>query len=508
MYDKWFINKSNFSARDRLNLRKDWISIGLAKSCQIRSKLYIDWCGNKTASNWNLYIDYKRKLDPLLRKARFNHYNRKFNECQSDAKKTWQLINRILGRKRSNKLLTFPNNDAAHNFNHYFTNIAHELNSKAYGNIPVDQSFKEFMPNDSMVFFENCEFLCKDVKYFISKLNNSKSTYYSPRVLKLVNDALSPILAKLFNKYMGEGIFPDELKIAKIIPLYKNDGKVDDVSNYRPISMLPTFAKIFEKLIHKELSNFLDENNIINESQYGFRKKHSTFHALAHATENIYRSLDKKLHTLGIFVDYSKAFDTVSHSILLDKLSIYGIKGNMLQLMNSYLSDRKQYVYYGGQSSSLLDVKIGVPQGSVLGPLLFILFVNDISNVSDLAKFILFADDLNLFLSNPDRSVLYEQANQILDKLYDYCRANRLIINFKKCCYIEFKPTNNPDKKFLGIHGKEFKKVEKNEKCKFLGVYINQDLSWNDQTSHVISQVAKSCGAMYSIRVVVPHKFK
>ncbi len=267
--------------------------------------------------------------------------------------------------------------------------------------------------------------------------------------------------------------------------------------------MLPTFSKIFEKLIHKELTNFLAENNVINESQYGFRKKHSTFHALAHATENIYASLNKKLHTLGIFVDYSRAFDTVSHSILLKKLSTYGIRGNMLKLLTSYLSNRKQYVSYGGRSSTLLDITIGVPQGSVLGPLLFIIFVNDIVNVSHLAKFVLFADDLNLFLSHQNRDILYEQANEILGKLMNYCKANMLIINFEKCCYIEFKPDINSDVKFLGINDEEFEKVEE---CKFLGVRINQDMSWNDQLQNVIGQVAKACGSMYTIRTVVPQK--
>ncbi len=152
----------------------------------------------------------------------------------------------------------------------------------------------------------------------------------------------------------------------------------------------------------------------MNNSQYGFRKKHSTLHALINAANNVYQSIDNKHSTLGIFVDFSKAFDTINHSILFQKLETYGIRGNMLSLLKSYMSDRKQYVNYGSLNSSLLAISCGVPQGSVLGPLLFTIFINDITNISKLTKFVLFAEDLNLFISHRDRLTLYRLANQVL----------------------------------------------------------------------------------------------
>ena len=192
------------------------------------------------------------------------------------------------------------------------------------------------------------------------------------------------------------------------------------------------------------------------------------------------------------------------HNILLEKLKNYGIRGNVIKLLNSYLSDRFQYVSYGGFESCLLKITCGIPQGSVLGPLLFIIFINDLANVCELAKFILFADDLNLFLQSKDRNLLYKNANEVLSKIHDYCCLNRLVINFDKCCYMEFGSSTVPkNKKFIGILNNQFNQVDK---CKFLGVIINSNLTWNDHITNVITQVSKSCGSLYSISSIVPAK--
>ncbi len=505
MYDKWFVNTTHNTKRSSI-LRSDWISIGVAKSSDIKNSLYDKWVGNKTLTNWNIYIDYKRVFETIKNKEKFDHFDKCFKAKQCDLKKTWKLINGILGRKRSNKLLVFQGQNAAHNFNSYFVNIANDLVDKTYGNkiSHNDKGYHKYLPERNLNELSDFNFSSKDVCAIISKLNNGKGTYFSPRILKLISPNLSPILAEIFNKCVIDGYFPKELKIAKVIPLYKNKGSITDISNYRPISMLPDFSKIFEKLIHKQISNFFTNQNLFYNSQFGFRSKHSTVHALISAVENLHEAIEKKNCTLGIFIDFSRAFDTINHDILLDKLDNYGIRGNVLKLLTSYLSGRYQYVCYGGIESTLLKVTCGIPQGSVLGPLLFIIFINDIARVSDIAKFILFADDLNLFLENKDREVLYSDANKILYTIYEYCCCNRLVINFDKCCYIEFNGTNSRSSvKFLGILNNEFKPEEK---VKFLGVFINSKLTWDDQIANVITQVSKSCGSLYSLRKVVPPK--
>ena len=185
---------------------------------------------------------------------------------------------------------------------------------------PEDAFRRYLKPKNSL--YIHTEFDIGNLKVLINDLNNNKSIDFSPRVLKTLSDFISPTLITLFNKCHDEGYYPDDLKTAKVLPFFKNKGVITDISNYRPISMLPIFSKLFEKLIHQKLWTYLEDNNIINENQFGFRASHSTSHALISATESLYQSLDNDLHSLGIFIDFSKAFDTVDYSILCSKLSI------------------------------------------------------------------------------------------------------------------------------------------------------------------------------------------
>ena len=242
---------------------------------------------------------------------------------------------------------------------------------------------------------------------------------------------------------MLAGVFPNKLKIAKVIPLYKS-GNRNCTSNYRPISILPTISKIFKKLLHKRIYNFLEHSNLIYDYQFGFRQGHSSVHAVQTAISSVITSLNSSYYSVGIFIDFSKAFDTIQHSILLKKLNHYGIRGIRgiaLDLIKDYLSNRKQYTFFDNQcSSSLMDITAGVPQGSVLVPLFFVTYVNDIINCTgNSVKIIMFADDTNIFISSRSLDELYEKANEILLKLRRYIDANYLHINLKKSKYICFK---------------------------------------------------------------------
>lgn len=213
------------------------------------------------------------------------------------------------------------------------------------------------------------------------------------------------------------------MKISRVIPLYKSGDK-HIFTNYRPVSLLPQFSKILEKIVDNRLNSFIEKNCIISECQYGFRSSRSTYMALMDLIENICEALDKKKYVMGIFIDLKKAFDTIDHRILLDKLYHYGIRGISHDWVKSYLSCRKQFVQYQNEKSELKEIVCGVPQGSILGPKLFILYINDICNISDFMKFVLFADDTNILCQHDNFTTLCDMVNVELSKLNQWFSVN------------------------------------------------------------------------------------
>ena len=217
--------------------------------------------------------------------------------------------------------------------------------------------------------------------------------------MKLCNVFFSNCLLKIVNLSFATRILPDLCKIAMVVPIFKKDDPLN-CNNYRPISFLPNFCKIFEKLIYSRMYSFLEKNNLLQDKQFGFRSKYSTTHAIISLTESIKKFLDKKYIVSGIFIDLEKAFDTINHSILCDKLNYYGFRCKSNDLTKSYLTNRKQFVSINGYDSTKLDINCGVPQGSMLGPFLFLLYINDLQNSLKFAKSSHFADDTCLTYSN------------------------------------------------------------------------------------------------------------
>ena len=217
----------------------------------------------------------------------------------------------------------------------------------------------------------------------------------------------------MFNLSLAGGEFITDFKTAKVAPIHKK-GSVTNVCNYRPISLLCSMSKILEKLIYNCVVLFLKKQNFFYEYQFGFRKNHSTSHATSLLIENIAETFEKKEHVLGVFLDLSKAFDTIDHKILLSKLWHCGIRGVAHDWFCSYLSNRKQLVEINNICSNTKSIKYGVPQGSILGPLLFSIYVNDLNNCLTLGKCIMYADDTNIFLKSSCYETLYEAANKEL----------------------------------------------------------------------------------------------
>ena len=286
----------------------------------------------------------------------------------------------------------------ANSFNQYFTTVAHQLIEKMK---PSTKDFKDFLVNSNLNSFFLGPVTSEEVNDIIATLDESKSndSYNVPTMLiKLARHTISEPFSTIANSSFIEGIFPDKLKFAKVTPIYTSKSKLE-CGNYRPISILPILSKILEKVMNSRLVRFLTKNDIIYKHQCGFQENKSTSLASVELQSQLLNNIEKGLFSCCIFLDFSKAFDTVNHNILLKKLQHYGIRGIALSWFKSYLTERKQVVIANGEISSEKVISCGVPQGSVLGPLLFLLYINDINKSSKELDFRLFADDTSIFFA-------------------------------------------------------------------------------------------------------------
>ena len=365
-------------------LKKPWLSKAIMKSIKEKHRLYKLFKQNLCDSDY--FSNYRNLLTTLIRQSKKNHYSRKFSKAFDDIKETWKLINNTIGSKRMKKTEfilkdngdTIDKTDVANFFNKYFTSIAQKMQDSVQQDIGDPLSFIS-KSVDHSIFLLPCS--PYEVRSVINKLNNSGSGLHNPssKTYKLVSDIIDEPISLIFNNILHSGIYPDKLKIACVTPIFKNDDSYN-VKNYRPISCLPVLNMVLEKLFYSRFIDFINRNDILIDEQCGFRKGRSTNMALIELLHNIYQSFNNTEYFGAIFLDLRKAFDCVSHSILLNKLSIYGFRGKAHSILSSYLANRQQFVSANGNISEYLPVVHGVPHGSILGPLLFLLYINGLPN--------------------------------------------------------------------------------------------------------------------------------
>ena len=327
----------------------------------------------------------------------------------------------------------------------------------------------------------------------------------SNKLLKMIkNEILSPFTL-IVNQSIKNGIFPDKLKIAKVAPLFK---KNEDYlfENYRPISVLPSLSKVLERVIHTQLVDYFTKNNLFYENQYGFRNAHSTELAALELINRVIDNMDKNEVPLAIFLDLSKAFDTIDHKILLHKLNYYGIRETSLKLIESYLSDRKQYVSLDNQNSSFLPVKVGVPQGSILGPLLFIIYINDFHKASSKFHPIVYADDSTLSASLRTFDSADQDRNSVingeLDKVSNWLKLNKLSLNSSKTKALIFHTIQrNVTYPNIVVNSSP---VEFVESFNYLGIEIDKHLSWKPHIHKISKKMSKVVGVMSRMKNILP----
>ena len=330
----------------------------------------------------------------------------------------------------------------------------------------------------------------KEVSNAISNLkNNGKgANVIATLTLKDNKSTLANILTHIYNNCISDGYFPFELKDGCITPIYKG-GKKTELNNYRPICSLSPFSKIFERILYNQMINFIEQNNILSITQYGFRNGLSTENAIINFIDKIHTGLEKRQHTAAIFMDLSKAFDVLDHQILATKLAHYGFRGTFLELLLNFISNRNYFVSTNGSKSITKTVNIGVPQGSTLGPLLFLLYINDMCNSSSELDFNQFADDTTLTLSGPDLHPLTQVLETELEKVLDWLVVNKLIINLTKTHSMLF--TNKKEERIISIRARDTVLEQKSE-CKFLGVIVDDDINWKPHINYISSKILEA----------------
>ena len=323
---------------------------------------------------------------------------------------------------------------------------------------------------------------------------NSNTLIYNKKELKIP-------LMHICSLSLKTGVFPEQLKIAKITPVYKK-GEKSEFTNYRPISILPVISKLLERIMYNRIYKHITKNNLLYTKQFGYQAKNSTSFAIIKLIDQIAKAFDENKFTLGIFIDLSKAFDTVDHSILLEKLKYYGIKHTAHQWLSNYLTNRKQYLSYNRPSTDYSSITCGVPQGSILGPLLFLIYVNDLQYVSSILDTIMFADDTNLFLSERNIKKLFSTMNTELTKLNNWFSANKLSLNETKTVYSFFHPLNKSDTIPLILPSLKINNhtIKRETSIKFLGVIIDENITWRNHINYLSNKISKNIGVMYRAR--------
>ena len=354
-------------------------------------------------------------------------------------------------------------------------------------------SFYTYLPeaNKESIFLTPTD--QQEIRNTILNIRNSAPGHdgISSKVINPVIEILVPPLTYITNLSFTE------LKIAQILPLYKNNDPML-FNNYRPISILPFFSKLFERLMYNRLMDFIEKHQLLYQYQLGFCKNHSTFMALVILLKKITAALDDSEFAVCILIDFRKAFDTVEHNILLEKLSHYGIRGTALKWFASYLIDRYQYVNYNNTISDMKEITCGVPQGSILGPLLFLLYINDIASVSHHLFSVLFADDTTLFYRSKKLHDVSTVVNNELSNMIEWLNANRLSLNIDKTNFMIFRPKGKSERcPSIHINGSNILEVDH---AKFLGVIIDNKLNWLEHIKCISRKVAKGTGIIIKAR--------
>jgi len=457
--------------------------------------------------DFDVYRVYKNNLKRKLRRSKAVFYQNKFDT--GDSKIVWKTFNSIVSRAAKKRdsgpaLSDFVVDDVdsdyalSQHFNDFFSTVGSNLSNSVAGNQRNALNYMgDQVPNS--FFMRPCN--ANDVERKITSLSNSSAGSIPTHIYKYLKHEISPVISKLFNMSIVEGEFPSCLKISRVVPIHKS-GSCSLVSNYRPISILCTLSKIFEKLMYDRLINFLNSNGTLKNNQFGFRKHCSTSDTILQFLNDAYMSLESTSQFVTVCLDLSKAFDTVNHGVLIRKLAHVGVRGLSSRWFTSYLCNRTQYVRIRDSESDVRILSAGVPQGSVLGPLLFLVYINEMSNVCPDLECLHYADDTTIYASDVDINSATMRLQAGLVRLDEWLKDNGLVLNIQKSnCMLISNTMPGGNLPPIMIRDCTISQVDS---IKFLGVSIDSCLNFKEHVDGVCRRVSQAIGVVRRISCFVP----